>query len=131
MSLKASVPRDLSKVKTKVALNLTARQLICSGIGIAFALPVFFFLKRPLGMEASAIGCMIVCVPFFVLGIYEKNGLPAEKLLFYKIRMRHLRVGNRPKVVVTKFEEEEKMDGIRKEIEKLEKKAKRRSGRAK
>ena len=131
MALKASVPRDLSKVKTKVALNLTARQLICFGIGIAFALPIFFFLKRPLGMEVAAIGCMIVCVPFFVLGLYEKNGLPAEKLLFYKIRMRYLRVGNRPKVVVTKFEEEEKMDGIRKEIEKLEKKAKRRSGRAK
>ena len=131
MALKASVPRDLSKVKTKVALNLTARQLICFGIGIAFALPIFFFLKRPLGMEAAAIGCMIVCVPFFVLGLYEKNGLPAEKLLFYKIRMRYLRVGDRPKVVVTKFEEEEKMDGIRKEIEKLEKKAKRRSGRAK
>ena len=27
------VPKDLTKVKTKVALNLTARQLICFGGG--------------------------------------------------------------------------------------------------
>ena len=30
-----SVPKDLTKVKNKVAFNLTKRQLICIGIGAA------------------------------------------------------------------------------------------------
>ena len=30
-----NVPNDLSKVKTKMALNLTKRQLICFGCGAA------------------------------------------------------------------------------------------------
>ena len=31
-----SVPKDLTKVKNKVAFNLTKRQLICIGIGAAW-----------------------------------------------------------------------------------------------
>ena len=34
-----SVPKDLTKVKNKVAFNLTKRQLICIGIGAGT--PVF------------------------------------------------------------------------------------------
>ena len=124
MALSEEIPRDLSKVKTKVAFNLTARQLICFGLGIALAVPFFFLLRKPLGMETAALVCMIVCVPFFVLGMYEKNGLSAEKLWFFAIRQKYFRVGKRPKVVITKQMEEEKMEMVRKEIRKLENKAK-------
>ena len=127
MALSAEVPRDLSKVKTKVALNLTARQLICFGTGLAFAVPVFFLLKKMLGMEGAAMGCMVTCIPFFLLGLYEKNGLPAEKLIYFAIRAKYLRTGKRPKVIVTKAEEEAKMEEVRKEIAILEKKANRKS----
>ena len=30
-----NVPNDLSKIKTKIAFNLTKRQLVCFGIGAA------------------------------------------------------------------------------------------------
>ncbi len=33
-----SVPKDLTKVKNKVAFNLTKRQLICIGIGAAMGI---------------------------------------------------------------------------------------------
>ena len=36
-----NVPNDLSKIKTKIAFNLTKRQLICFGIGAAIG--VFFY----------------------------------------------------------------------------------------
>ena len=129
MALSEEIPRDLSKVKTKVAMNLTARQLICFGLGFAIAIPVFFFVKKPLGMDAAALCCMIVCVPFFILGMYEKNGLSAEKLAYFSLRRKYLRVGKRPRVVVTKQMEEEKMEMVRKEIKQLENKAKRNVGR--
>ena len=37
-----NVPNDLSKVKTKMALNLTKRQLICFGCAAAVGLPVSY-----------------------------------------------------------------------------------------
>ena len=37
-----SVPKDLTKVKNKVAFNLTKRQLICIGIGAAMGIPCYF-----------------------------------------------------------------------------------------
>ena len=42
-----SVPKDLTKVKNKIILNLTKRQLICLGIAAAVGLP-FYFLSRGL-----------------------------------------------------------------------------------
>lgn len=40
------VPRDLTKVKSKVAFNLTKRQLICFCIAAAIGVPTFFLLKK-------------------------------------------------------------------------------------
>ena len=36
------VPKDLTKVKTKVAFNLTKRQLVCFGCGALIGVPLFF-----------------------------------------------------------------------------------------
>ena len=40
-----SVPKDLTKVKNKIILNLTKRQLICLGIAAAVGLPFYFLTK--------------------------------------------------------------------------------------
>ena len=37
------VPKDLTKVKTKLAFNLTKRQLICFSLAGLVGLPVYFF----------------------------------------------------------------------------------------
>ena len=38
------VPKDLTKVKTKVMFNLTKRQLICFTGGALIGVPLFFLL---------------------------------------------------------------------------------------
>ena len=43
------VPKDLSKIKTKVAFNLTKRQLVCFGGGALIGVPLFFLLKGACG----------------------------------------------------------------------------------
>ena len=43
------VPKDLTKVKSKVLFNLTKRQLVCFGGGALVGVPLFFLLKGPLG----------------------------------------------------------------------------------
>ena len=48
------VPKDLTKVKTKVAFNLTKRQLIFFAAALALGLPLFFLLKNSAGTSYIA-----------------------------------------------------------------------------
>ena len=131
MAISVSVPKDLSKIKTKVALNLTKRQIISFGAGILVALPVFFLTKPVIGTESAAMACMGCLFPFFLLGMYEKNGVPAEKLLYYSIRRKMIRPEIRPRNNKSRFEEEKELEEVRKEIRALERKAAKKGGRTK
>lgn len=44
-----NVPNDLSKIKTKIAFNLTKRQLICFGIGAAVGIPTYLLTRQAIG----------------------------------------------------------------------------------
>lgn len=96
MAAYISVPRDLTKVKSKVAFNLTARQLICFGAAATVGVPLFFVLRDTAGNSGATLGMMAVILPMFFLAMYQKNGQPAEKLLMYYIRARFLRPKVRP-----------------------------------
>jgi len=43
-----TIPKDLTKVKTKVLFNLTKRQLVCFSAGLIVGVPLFFLAKEPL-----------------------------------------------------------------------------------
>lgn len=90
------VPKDLTKVKTKVMFNLTKRQLICFGGGALIGAPLFFLLLRPLGSSTAAMCMILVMMPFFLLGVYEKNGQPMEKVVGSIVRTIFLRPRQRP-----------------------------------
>ena len=90
------VPKDLTKIKTKVLFNLTSRQLVCFGSGALVGLPVFFLLRSPLGTSAASMLMMLVMLPFFMLGLYEKHGRPLEKILGDMIRVMVIRPNKRP-----------------------------------
>ena len=86
-----SVPKDLTKVKSKVLFNLTGRQLICFGGGALIGVPLFFLLKDRIGVSSSALIMVIVMIPAFLLAMYEKNGQPMEKILMNYIEVTFLR----------------------------------------
>ena len=46
------VPKDLTKVKTKLAFNLTKRQLICFSLAALVGLPVYFLTRGAIGSGA-------------------------------------------------------------------------------
>ena len=54
------VPKDLTKVKTKVMFNLTKRQLVCFGSGALIGVPLFFLLREPAGSSVAAMCMMLV-----------------------------------------------------------------------
>lgn len=90
------VPTDLTKVKTKVAFNLTKRQLICFSVGALIGIPLFFLLRAPVGNSAAAMLMMLVMLPFFMLAMYEKHGLPLEKIVSSIIKTAVIRPKRRP-----------------------------------
>ena len=90
------VPKDLTKVKTKVALNLTKRQLVCFGLGGLVGIPTYIFTGGSIGNESAALLMIGLMLPFFMFGIYEKDGLPLEKVLKNFISVSFLRPPNRP-----------------------------------
>lgn len=75
------IPKDLAKVKTKVAFNLTKRQLICFSIALATALPVYFLFKDEIGTALAGLIMLVIAMPSFLAAMYEKNGQPFEKIL--------------------------------------------------
>ena len=90
------VPKDLTKVKTKVAFNLTKRQLVCFGSGALIGVPLFFLLREPAGNSVAAMCMMLVMLPFFMLAMYEKHGQPLEKIVGNILKVAVIRPKQRP-----------------------------------
>jgi len=91
-----SVPRDLTKVKSKVMFNLTKRQLICFGLGALMGVPTFFMVKSVASGSTAAMVMMVVMMPMFFLAMYEKNGQPLEVFLGHFIEANFTRPKVRP-----------------------------------
>lgn len=86
-----SVPKDLTKVKSKVMFNLTKRQVVCLGIAAALGLPFYFLTKAHIGTGNAATGMVLLMLPAFFFAMYEKDGLPFEKLLMNMLSVKLLR----------------------------------------
>jgi len=82
------VPKDLTKVKTKVALNLTKRQLICFTLAAAVGVPTYLLTHTAIGNDVAVILMIGLMMPFFFFAMFERDGQPAEKLLRNFIRAR-------------------------------------------
>lgn len=90
------VPKDLTKVKTKVAFNLTKRQIICFTAALIAGLPVFFLLKGSAGTSLAAFFMILVMLPFFLFAMYEKHEQPLEVVLKHIVQTKFIRKKERP-----------------------------------
>lgn len=75
-----NVPNDLSKIKTKIAFNLTRRQLICFGGAAAVGIPVYLLTRHALGGTGAMFLMIALMLPAFFMAMYERDGLPFEKV---------------------------------------------------
>ena len=103
-----SVPKDLTKVKNKVAFNLTRRQLICIGVGAAIGVPFYFLTRSVLGMSNAATIMVLMMLPAFLFAMYEKDGQPLEEILMNMIRVKFLRPSVRKYETENYYESERK-----------------------
>lgn len=91
-----TVPKDLTKVKSKVLFGLTKRQLVCFSPAVLIGVPLFFLLKGSAGTTTAAFVMILVMLPFFLLAMYERNGLTLEVYAKHFIRTKLLFPKERP-----------------------------------
>lgn len=127
MAISVQVPKDLSGIKTKVALNLTKRQIICFSGAAVTGVPLYFLTKGILGTSAASLLMMGAMLPFFFFAMYEKKGFPAEKILYFMIRQKILTPGIRPYKSENLFTALEEREKLRREVRDLEEKEKGRT----
>ena len=123
MAISVAVPKNLSGIKTKVAMNLTRRQLICFGGAAAVGIPFYLVTKGVLGTQASALIMVALMLPFFFLAMYEKDGFPVEKILYFMVRQKLLTPGIRPYKSENLYKQLEEREKLKKEVRYLEEKA--------
>ncbi|MBQ9349275.1 MAG: PrgI family protein [Oscillibacter sp.] len=90
------VPKDLTKVKTKLVLGLTARQIVCFWSGGLVGIPTYLLTRGAIGNDAAAMLMISLTLPFFLFGIYEKDGQHLEQRLEHILRVRFLYPAKRP-----------------------------------
>lgn len=123
MAISVPVPKDLSGIKTKVALNLTRRQIICFSGAALVGIPLYFLTKGVLGTQGAALIMVGAMLPFFFLAMYEKDGFPAEKILYFMVRQKLLTPGIRPYKSENLYKKLEEREKLKKEVRYLEEKA--------
>lgn len=114
-----SVPRDLTKVKSKVMFNLTKRQLICFGAAALIGVPSFFLIKKFAALSVAALLMMIIMMPFFFLAMYEKNGQHLEVILRHFIEANFIKPKIRPYKTDNYYSAIERQIKAEKEIERI------------
>lgn len=118
-----SVPKDLTKVKNKVALNLTKRQLICLSAAAVIGLPFYFLTKDWIGTTNAATGMVLLMLPAFLFAMYEKEGMPLEKILWNVVTVKFL------KPSVRRYEVENWYEGKEQALISQKKKGEKRRGK--
>lgn len=123
------IPKDLTNVKTKVAFNLTKRQLIgFGGVAGIIGIPTYLKTRNVLGNDLAVFLMIVLTIPIFFVVFYEKDGLSSEKYLKYV----YLHEKHQPKVRVSKDKfiemrkEEQNINGKKNQVQQrnLEKKEK-------
>ena len=113
------VPKDLNTVKTKVAFNLTKRQLICFSLAAAVGVPIYFLTRGILGTTGAVFLLRAAALPFFFFALYEKNGQPLEKILKNYITTKYRKPQVRPYVTNNIYSAIEKQILLEQEVDKI------------
>ena len=123
-----TIPKDLTKVKSKVLFGLTKRQLICFGAAALIGVPLFFLLKSVINSTAATLCMILVMLPFFLLAMYERHGQPLEVIAGHIIRSMFTRTKERPYQTNNFYAALERQAHTEKEVMAVAPKAKARTG---
>ena len=113
------VPRDLTRVKSKIIFNLTKRQLVCFGAAALIGVPSFFALKAAASPSVASLGMILIMLPLFLLAMYERDGEPLEVFIRHFIESKFIRPKIRPYETDNYYEILMRKDQAEKEVERI------------
>lgn len=113
------VPRDLTRVKSKILFNLTKRQLICFGTAALIGVPLFFLIKRSGNVSLATMVMIIVMLLLFLLAMYEKNGQPLEVIVKQFIQAKFIRPKIRPYQTINYYDALIRQNKLEREVERI------------
>ena len=119
------VPKDLSKVKSKVMFGLTKSQLVCFGGGALIGLPLFFLMRTFTGTSAATIVMILSMLPCFAFGMYEKDGQPLEAVLNNVVQTLFVRPKERPYKTDNFYAVLERQDKLDREVRNIVRKGRK------
>lgn len=122
-----TIPKDLTKVKSKLLFGLTKRQLICFGVAALIGVPLFFLLRNKVNSSTATVCMIVVMLPLFLLAMYEKNGQPLEVILGQIIQTVFVRPKERPYMTNNFYAAVERQIQVEKEVKAVVQKAKART----
>lgn len=122
-----TVPKDLTKVKSKVMFGLTKRQLVCFGAAALIGVPLFFLLRGSVNSSTATVCMIVVMLPLFLLAMYEKDGQPLEVIAGQIIQTVFIRPKERPYMTNNFYAAVERQNQVEKEVRAIVRKAKARA----
>ena len=117
------IPKDLGKVKNKIVFNLTKRQLLCFGIAAGVGIPFYLLTRNTLGSTGGAFVMIALVLPCFAFALYEKNGLPLEKVIRNIVYAKFLNKPIRTYRTNNFYSVLDKQASLIKEVQEIERKA--------
>ena len=81
------IPKDLKRVKTKVAFNLTKRQLIGFSVAGLLGFSAYIFVRKLVPNDIAILFLITATLPVFFITLFEKDGLVFEQ--YFKLIYLH------------------------------------------
>lgn len=86
--MEVRINREIRDYSEKLALGLTLREAIFSGLAVAASGGTYFVLSGSLHMEIVSWVCVAAAAPFVFLGFFKYHELSAERIVLKIIRER-------------------------------------------
>lgn len=125
-----TIPKDLTKVKSKVLFGLTRRQLICFGAAVLVGVPLFFLLKNNVDSSMATLCMILVMLPFFLFAMYERHGQPLEVVIEQMVQALFIRPKERPYQTNNFYDALQRQIFVEKEVQAVVQKANRHKKKA-
>ena len=84
--MEVKINKEIREYTESIFLGLSLRQFLFSVLACGMALILFFILKPYFSTETLSWICILVAMPFAVLGFVKYNGMTAEKFVITWIK---------------------------------------------
>ena len=84
--MEVKINREIREYTESVFMGLSLRQFLFSVLACGVAVGAYFTFIPILGLETTSWVCILVALPFAILGFVKYNGMTAEKFVWAWIK---------------------------------------------